>query len=332
MRFCSDSVGSTSHDDGRLLTLLPAASSSTRQVDPFLSLPPDVHSCILATGLDAASLSRLEASCRHFMIAIGDSASVWLTVGRQMFFGVEVDQGRDFSAFQATDGLDGEAAHGSVVSRKWKTRFRAFLERATSFNNARSEFPFPRCHFRMDLLEARPSHGLYFEIETRGSVSGLLFGISGGSMDMNSFTFYPAKGQIREISLLPDVGMFSNFRARADNVLAPVDGNEGFHGAIGFYLSSAQIAFFRRKRVDTCYKTPGDDQAVLEETRPQTQDLEVGPEVNLLWDVWETTGFVPMPSWTSRERLNTHVGSSALAGGHSIRVTRLGVVPPLWPI
>lgn len=116
MRFCSDSVGSTSHDDGRLLTLLPAASSSTRQVDPFLSLPPDVHSCILATGLDAASLSRLEASCRHFMIAIGDSASVWLTVGRQMFFGVEVDQGRDFSAFQATDGLDGEAAMAALLA------------------------------------------------------------------------------------------------------------------------------------------------------------------------------------------------------------------------
>lgn len=302
---------------------------------PLLALPEDAYLGV-ASLLDFASLCCLEVSCMPLRTIHCSTAGPWYLVGICAFYGVELATSHGFSLFEhgKFSGVVSTSGDGEVVQRctkrgtDWKAYCQRFYQEAATLDDLCSASVVScQCRLRMDLLEQHPGCGIYVEIATLEKVSSLLFGIRGGHEGISSLLFAPEQGLVQEIWLVPggSASGFKRIQTRFNQLLRAAPFGHCFRGKAGFYLCGAQVAFFRK----------WDDEVVNNDDNEAADVLPTSPKRALRSDVpncWETTGFITGPCWAAGQRLSIYLGSQVGQIGHCIRITRIGSIPPLWPI
>lgn len=272
----------------------------------------------VASWLDAADLCRADAACRLLLALNGLPAGPWHAAGDRAYFGMELDVGGGFLAFDQDPSLRPRSSSAASSSSflglaSWKARCRLFYREAPTFSPPFSgseivnvehpdEVAYCRCRLRADLLAGRQP-GVYVEVEVLANADNLSLAVvdfEGGGR--SSVTFSPETGAVlreRKVRESPRA-----IEGTYIHLLPAAPPGRRFEGAMGLYLAGGHLAFFRR--------WAGEGGAANEE------------------EPWETTGFCTDLRWAQGPRL-----SMCLAfrddGAYRVRVARVGRTPPSQP-
>lgn len=277
-----------------------------------------------AWHLDEASLGQLDACCRHLRAVNAADRGPWAAAGAQRFAGLEL---RHDGAFEAV-ALPGRHAEKESHAVPWKRRYIGFCYGLRAFEapfglrrilgvERDSENACLQCLLRTDLLSADTSRGVYIEFEILANPDNFSVCLAdfddGGSC--GCFSFSPDTGTViceRKVAESP-----RRVKGSYRQSLCPAK-EPRFHGSVGLLVRAGRLAFFRHGR-----STEHSWLCCEEEAYSEDEEVECdGP--------WETTGFVSDLSWAEGYRLTPCLAFRA-AGLYDVRVTHVGVAPPVEP-
>jgi len=262
-----------------------------------------------ALYLDAASLCKVDASCRVARALNESQIGPWRTLGTSTFSGVELE--RD-GVFERSDS-EGQRAplRGSKFSRlDWKGRFWRFKQELPTFRppfvgqeiqrvRNPDEVAYCRCMLRADVLIKGSNLGVYIEIEVNANPDNLSLAVvdfeAGGH---SSVTFSPDTGavirerKVREVPRKVEGAYIQPLQATLPG--------KRFEGSVGLFLYEGNLAFLRR-----CMN---DDKQSL--------------------GAWESTGFVTDLSW-AEGRCLTPCLAFRDEGAYHVRIIKVGSTPPV---
>jgi hypothetical protein len=284
-------------------------------------------------------------------------------VGRQGFFGFELDMGSGFLRFEP----DGGSASGAAAARSdgWKRRFALFHAEVPTFSapfsgtdishvDSPDEVAYCRCRLRTDLLLQRPQEGVYVEVQVLANADNLSLAVvdfEGGGR--SSVTFSPETGAVlreRKVREMPRA-----IEGTYIHLLPAAPPGCRFEGTMGLYLRGGHIAFFRRWRANAGH------QGSEEENGQGAADAGAGAAVGAgaapllaagngpvaavtggggsseasssddrVEGPWETTGFCTDLGWAQGPRLSICLAFRD-AGGYRVRLVNIGRAPPFPP-
>jgi len=277
----------------------------------------------ITSWLESIDLCHVDAACRLLHAQNSLPSGPWFVNGDRTFFGMELDTGTGFLAFDHEKTNLGDFSPASSGSSSWKARCKLFHDQAPSFSPPFSgpeimsvehpdEVAYCRCRIRADLLARRPDRGIYIEIEVLANADNLSLAIvdfEGGGR--SSVTFSPETGAVlreRKVRESPRA-----IEGTYIHLLPAAPQGRKFEGSIGLYLAGGHLAFFRRWNGGI---------HLLENVPGNSSNTSPG--------VWESTGFCTDLKWAQGSRL-----SMCLAfrddGAYHVRVAKISISPPLLP-
>jgi hypothetical protein len=283
---------------------------------PFFVLLNEPYLTV-AAWLDAADLSRTDASCRPLLSLNAKPCGPWQTVGENAFFGMELDAGGGFLPFVCDTEIP------------WKTRYKLFQTLVHTFSDPFSgseisvvEHPglsaYFRCRLRPDHLYNRDHNGVYVEVEIRQNPGTASIMIADSDLSQ-CVTFSPGQGVVVRERQVPETSTsrWSHGRAMEGEdirLLPAAPPGHRFEGIMGLYLRNGHVAFFRRWFVQPAVASADGAAAASTDAEP----------------AWETTGSCTVLEWTPGMRLELSVACND-DGPYHVRIARVGRAPPLLP-
>jgi len=299
-------------------------------VSPLLELENGPY-FIIASFLDAVSLSRADCTSRQIRHLNSINGGPWGALGAMTFRGMELDSD---GIFEQPTGSEQIASAAKGMARvDWKGRFARFRHELPTFRapfvgpeiivvDQADEIAYCRCRLRTDLLgvgsEALGS--AYLEVHVLKNPDNVSLAVvdfeAGGC---SSVTFSPDTGAVireRKVREAP-----RKVEGAYVQPLNSITSGRGFEGSMGLYLRGGQLAFFRRHAARPASETRANAEAGERVDLSETLDEpELGP--------WETTGFVTDLSWAEGRRL-TPCLAFRNEGAYHVQMICVSSQPPI---
>jgi len=258
----------------------------------------------IASFLDTRSLGQTDRACRLLRRLNNGQQGPWHEIGKQTFFGMEIDEG-GFKSFEV-GGVENWKARCEKFRRITPTFSPPFSGSVIAKVESPDEVAYCRCRLRSDILEKQPERGVYVEVEVSANADNLSLAVvdfeNGGR---SSVTFSPETGAVlreRKVRESPRA-----IEGTYIHLLPPAPQGRRFEGAMGLYLQGGQLAFFRRWNVPM----------------NSASDSKSGPE-------WETTGFCTDLKWAQGPRLSLCLAFRD-SGPYRALITQVNNTPPVQP-